>query len=699
MTTQRSFSNVRSRALRRTVRPRLSASACSLRFESLENRRVLAAETISVGPGDNSMLLRVSSTNPTQIEFVLNGSVTNSYALPSLTSLTVNGNTGTDMLDVSYTNGNPIPAGGLVFNGQSGVGDTLRVVDGSFQDIIKTFSNTTDGSVQLVALGGLTSRTISYTGLSPVLLNVGSVANVVFNLPPVNNPGVLVGDDLAAVANTSQIRGTTFENTSFTNPSGSLTINLSNAGNSLTLLDMDPAYPATANITVNGGDRGDTIIGNSLNNRLFGGRGNDVIVGAGGDDLMVGGLGDDRYLLDTDLALGSDTINELDGGNDTLDFSSTITRRVSVNLSLATPQVVNAGLTLTLSSSTSVENIVGGSLGDSLTGNTLANLLTGRGGDDLLVGGTNNDTYIFDADLALGTDRIIDSAGIDTLDFSATTTRNVSVNLELAGVQVINAGLSLRLSSSLTLENVIGGSLNDVILGNSRDNRLEGGPGDDTLNGSSGNDTYVFDTDSALGFDSVEDEAGGFDTLDFSGTSTRPLVVNLLDGAPQVVNEGLTLLLFSSLRMEKVIGGSLGDRIVGNWLDNILMGMGGDDIISGGQGRDLIIGGTGADTIDGNSGDDLLIPGTTRHDGNSNSLRIILSEWASNKPYLERIGNLRSGILNVRLQASGVGRTVFNDAAVDTLLGSTGDDWYFRAAADQFGQFTPGEIVDLLVTS
>ncbi len=115
-----------------------------------------------------------------------------------------------------------------------------------------------------------------------------------------------------------------------------------------------------------------------MNNRLFGGRGNDVIVGAGGNDLMVGGLGDDRYLLDTDLALGSDTINELDGGNDTLDFSSTTTRSVSVNLSLTTPQVVNAGLTLTLSSSTSVENIIGGSLGDSLTGNTLANLLTGR---------------------------------------------------------------------------------------------------------------------------------------------------------------------------------------------------------------------------------------------------------------------------------------------------------------------------------
>ncbi len=183
------------------------------------------------------------------------------------------------------------------------MGDTLRVANGSFQDIIKTFKNTTDGDVRLVAPGGLTSRTITYTDLSPVLLNVGSVTNIVFNLPQVNNPGVVVGDDLGAIANTSEIRGATFEDTTFTNPSGSLTINLGNLGNSLTLQTMDPAYPAVATITVNGGDRSDTIVGNSLNNRLFGGRGNDVIVGAGANDFMVGGLGDDRYLLDTDVAL------------------------------------------------------------------------------------------------------------------------------------------------------------------------------------------------------------------------------------------------------------------------------------------------------------------------------------------------------------------------------------------------------------
>ncbi len=196
-----------------------------------------------------------------------------------------------------------------------------------------------------------------------------------------------------------------------------MTINLGNAGNGITLLTMDPAYAAAATITVNGGDGVDTIVGNGLNNRLFGGRGNDVLTGAGGNDFLTGGLGDDRYVFDTDVASGSDTINESEGGKDTLDFSSTTTRTVTANLSLSAAQVVNAGLTLTLSSPATMENIIGGALNDSLTGNALANRLTGRGGNDSLVGGANNDTYIFDTDSPLGADTIIDTAGDDTLDF------------------------------------------------------------------------------------------------------------------------------------------------------------------------------------------------------------------------------------------------------------------------------------------
>jgi Ca2+-binding RTX toxin-like protein len=165
-------------------------------------------------------------------------------------------------------------------------------------------------------------------------------------------------------------------------------------------------------------------------------------------------------------------------------------RAVTINLGNPAAQVVNAGLTLTLTSGTTVENVIGGSLGDTITGNALNNVIEGGGGNDVLTGGAGNDIYRFDTDNALGSDTINESGGgIDTLDFSATSSRTVTVNLGLAGAQLVNAGLTLTLSSGATIENVIGGALGDTITGNALNNSLSGGAGNDTLNGGAGTDT------------------------------------------------------------------------------------------------------------------------------------------------------------------------------------------------------------------
>src|SRR5262245_25597588 len=72
-----------------------------------------------------------------------------------------------------------------------------------------------------------------------------------------------------------------------------------------------------------------------------GGAGNDIITSGTGNDTLIGGAGNDTYVLDTDAALGSDTIDESGGGIDTLDFSSTNTRTVNINLGNGAAQVVN----------------------------------------------------------------------------------------------------------------------------------------------------------------------------------------------------------------------------------------------------------------------------------------------------------------------------------------------------------------------
>ena len=84
--------------------------------------------------------------------------------------------------------------------------------------------------------------------------------------------------------------------------------------------------------------------------------------------------------------LGSDTITEDSSeGTDTLDFSR-MSAGVSIDLSNISAQTLNASLTVTLSSATGIENLIGTPLNDSLTGNTLDNVLEGGAGNDRLTG-------------------------------------------------------------------------------------------------------------------------------------------------------------------------------------------------------------------------------------------------------------------------------------------------------------------------
>jgi Ca2+-binding RTX toxin-like protein len=297
-----------------------------------------------------------------------------------------------------------------------------------------------------------------------------------------------------------------------------------NEGLTLVLLSADAQFN-----DIIGGSLGDGLVGNSRanllaggagNDALGGGTGNDTLAGDAGNDTLTGGAGDDTYRFDTDVALGTDAIDEAGGGIDTLDFSATSARAVTVNLSKAAAQLVNAGLTVVLGSGSTIENVTGSGLADSLIGNGLANgmaggsgndtlgggagndsldggagndSLTGGSGNDALIGGAGDDTYVFDADLALGADALDEAGGgVDTLDFSAATTNAVSINLANAGSQVVNGRLSLVLGSGTTFENIVGGSLADTLIGSSLANTLTGGGGNDILIGGAGADTFSF---------------------------------------------------------------------------------------------------------------------------------------------------------------------------------------------------------------
>src|SRR4029078_5512315 len=90
---------------------------------------------------------------------------------------------------------------------------------------------------------------------------------------------------------------------------------------------------------------------------------------------------------------------------------------------------------------------------------------------------------------------------------------------------------------------------------------------------------------------------------------------------------------------------------------------------------------------------DLLVAGQVNFSGTNDqldstdlaALDVIFAEWTSSRSYSVRVNNIRgagsgprnNGTTFLKLSASnGTPQTVFDDAAVDTLTGSSGPDWF-----------------------
>lgn len=438
---------------------------------------------------------------------------------------------------------------------------------------------------------------------------------------------------------------------------------------------------------------------------------------------LEGRAGSDQYQFDADAPLGVYLLVESGAGADTIDFSTT-SLAVTLNLGIATTQVVNANLSLNLAAVNTFENATGGSGNDVLTGNPLANVLIGGSGNDtlngargndLLLGGMGDDDYVFTVAPTPEADAVTElpGEGIDRLSFTSITTA-MNLNLGATSVQSVHTNRTVQLNSDSSFENATSGSGNDVLTGNALNNTLIGGSGNDTLNGLAGNDTllggqgddiYVFNPAASAEADLVtEYSSQGTDLLDFD-TLTTSVNLNLGSTAVQAIHANRTLKLNSATTFENAAGGSGDDILLGNTLNNILtgedghdilVGSSGDDQLLGGNGRDLLTGGLGLDTLDGGAEDDILIAGRTNSDASITRLTDLRTEWTSANSYATRIVNLRAGVgaSNASLKAT---INVLNDAGEDDVLtGGTGIDWYFRALDDAITDLFAAETIDML---
>lgn len=456
-----------------------------------------------------------------------------------------------------------------------------------------------------------------------------------------------------------------------------------------------------------------------------------TLEGLAGSDTLIGGSADDVFLFDVDNVLGFDLITG-NGGSDTLDFSAS-SDPVTVDLSILNPSIQTVLLgRLALQLNDKLENATGGEGNDSLTGNDLDNTLRGGPGDDTLAGGLGDETYAFDTDQLWGSETIIENPGEgnDTLDFSATTTMAVTVNLGVTSAQMINGNLTLTVQdgggNEGEIESLIGGAGNDTLRGNSfnnvirglaGDDLLDGKSGDDFLDGGSGNDhldggddmdsiSETEDTDFTLSDSSLARASGETDTLDdiesasltggpsanrfdltgwtgsgsIDGADVAPRIDTVavaadahitLDDVQLTVSTSSGSINLTSIEAAELSGGPSANTIDASGFtgDARILGWEGNDILTGGSGRDIIIGGPGDDTLTGNQDNDIL-------DGGSGTDSLTESRTASATEFL-----LGDGVLLVNEAAlpvaeldlhSGIETVSVSGGAFDDVFDFTG---------------------------
>jgi Ca2+-binding RTX toxin-like protein len=279
--------------------------------------------------------------------------------------------------------------------------------------------------------------------------------------------------------------------------------------------------------------------------------------------------------------------------------------------------------------------------------------LTGTFGNDHLMAGMGNDILKVGA----GSDILDGGDGSDTADFSdKTTALNITLNSSSTSIRIGNETYQL-----VSIENLIGGSGNDILNGDSSANILNGGLGNDILSGGGGDDLLI----GGSGNDTL-DGGSGIDSIDYSDRSAS-----------------ITVFLNTSTNARVLIGGKAEDTIRN--VENITTGSGNDNlngdlnsnILSGGAGQDSIRGGLGNDTLDGGEGIDTL-------DYSDKAVGITISLMDSGTSSTVIIGaeidvisnfeNITGGSGKDRLTGNSGANTLIGGLGDDVLIGSTGSD-------------------------
>lgn len=402
--------------------------------------------------------------------------------------------------------------------------------------------------------------------------------------------------------------------------------------------------------------------------------GNDTLYGTGLDDTLIGAAGNDtlRGEYGNDLLRGDQGQDLLYGGYGD-------------------------------------DHLYGGEGNDVLYGEDGNDRLDGGAGDDYLVGGAGNDDY---RELGLGQDRILDSAGLDSLYFAS------DVLPEHLIISRVNADLRIGFSGrddSVTLQEWFRQPRNSIeafffadgsqlsaadinsafslvsgngsITGSAGDDLLYGGTGQDTLQGGAGNDLL--------------DGGAGADSL-MGGADDDTYIADINDTIVELPGEGIDTLVWTSSAAvvlpaeleDLVLTESAGYQATGNALDNRIVGNSKANSLDGGTGADILEGGLDSDTYYVDNPGDLVVERANEgaYDSVRASVSYTLPEYVENltltgnaaiNGFGNELNNSLTGNDAANVLMGGAGNDYLTGRlGIDTLMGGSGDDYYYLDGYD-----------------
>jgi Ca2+-binding RTX toxin-like protein len=276
-------------------------------------------------------------------------------------------------------------------------------------------------------------------------------------------------------------------------------------------------------LTLDGGDGNDTLLGSQGADMLIGGDGNDVIFGDNGNDTLVMGAGND--VVQWAPGDGNDTVEGGDGFDalqftganigETFDIVASNGRALLFRDVASITMDTDGVETIEVKALDGADTFNVGDLGGTDVVKVDIDLQGSNGGGDGAVDSvTVNGTQGADAIEVAGDGNGLQVSGLHTTTGISFNEAHDKLTLNgLGGDDVIDAS---KLAAGKVMLAINGGLGNDTMFGSEGDDLITGGDGNDVALMGFGDDTFVWNPGDDN--DTVEGQ-GGFDTLLFSGAN------------------------------------------------------------------------------------------------------------------------------------------------------------------------------------